>query len=750
MNLKTLIRSLPLKGSNEFIKPRRSSRSSISKPPITPSVKSAKRVSFKAGKGSNSLKEIEEDVSDRYEHKDEEFDRDLESNAFSDSQSIDSRSCGESISDLQAEVEKELVREIVNETFKVNNLSNVTSVGNVIDGGNLGPIPVLISENPILNSNRNNGDSPRTSPNGSPRILRRGETLTDGGSRSNAKFSFNESEKWPSLNENRNVNNMDISREKLDEVRHVNEDSVMQEGDSVKKSVSFVKAVQGIKGSGNNKLRRIPVSIDESGKERVDMDPLIEEGSKSWGMTLVGYFVGLRMSYREIIGHLRRMWRAYHLRPWLVDGKSLFIQKWEAGMCMQKPEPSKVPLMTTSMCEKSYGRASFARVLIEVEAESGLVDEIEVYYNSLGKFMKLRVEYPWKPPVCAHCKVFGYGYNKCNSRPMSDAEKSHGTEVRGQRREADMGYDNGMNDWQTVNYRRGNKSENVHGGFIGQRYNYGEGTSRGGFSGRGRGGFGGRGFGDHRFNRGESSKYVPVKKNGNEAVKDGMVSDQSNKGKNKQDVDMNTNEVNNRNGVNKGSMDSGKKDSRKKNIKKHNTTDNRFAELIDESEIENNLECESMRQRIDLACEKGVHISIEEKNSWDEELRNYFMMKMQESVMVERGLTENQAYPKIYDEVYKDELDRINVLDIRKQCAEVELFFKTGQVFTIYELETWTDEKLEFYKASIGEEAYMKIFKKIKSDSNESMDDEVVKDLSENAQFMAKNVVTNGIDTDLN
>ncbi|GJY90172.1 hypothetical protein Tco_0505368 [Tanacetum coccineum] len=410
-------------------------------------------------------------------------------------------------------------------------------------------------------------------------------------------------------------------------------------------------------------------------------------------------------------------------------------------MCMQKPKPSKVPLWVRIMnipldAWNSKGISRIASNIdnhvIEVEVELGIVDEIEVH-----------------------------GYDKCNSRPVSDAEKSHGTELRGQRREADMGNDNGMND------------------------------CRGGFSGRGRGGFGGKGFGDHRFNRVEGSKYVPVKKNGNEAVKDGMVIDHSNKGKNKQDVDMNTNEVNNRNGVNKGSMDSGKKDSRKKNMKKHNTTDNRFAELIDESEIEKNLEWESMRQRIDLACEKVVHISIEEKNSWDEELINYFMINMQEvikrvnvsdlkvkisnlkkqighsnkmiaietrdrankmvkSVMVERGLTENQAYQKIFDEVYRDELDRIKVLDMRKQCAKPELFFKTGQVFTIYELETWTDEMLEFYKASIGEEAYMKIFKQIRSDSNESIDDEIDEDLSEIAQFMAKNVVTNGIDTDLN
>ncbi|GJZ67059.1 hypothetical protein Tco_0630299 [Tanacetum coccineum] len=37
------------------------------------------------GKGSDSLRKMEEDVSDGNEHKDEDFDGDLESNAYSDS-----------------------------------------------------------------------------------------------------------------------------------------------------------------------------------------------------------------------------------------------------------------------------------------------------------------------------------------------------------------------------------------------------------------------------------------------------------------------------------------------------------------------------------------------------------------------------------------------------------------------------------------------------------------------------------------
>ena len=68
------------------------------------------------------------------------------------------------------------------------------------------------------------------------------------------------------------------------------------------------------------------------------------------------------------MGHLKRMWRPYFFDdailnecgiyflkfkaeegmqyvlengPWLVEGKPLFVQKWEAGMCMIKPEPIK-------------------------------------------------------------------------------------------------------------------------------------------------------------------------------------------------------------------------------------------------------------------------------------------------------------------------------------------------------------------------------------------------------------------------
>ncbi|GJS36227.1 zinc knuckle CX2CX4HX4C containing protein [Tanacetum coccineum] len=526
--------TLPPKGSSEFIKPRRYSRSSISKPPVTSGVKSAKRVSFKAGKGSDSLKNMEEDVRDGYDHKNEDFYGDLELNTFSDSQSIDSRSCVESIAELQANLEKELVSEIVSESVKGVNASNVadSSMGNVSDPG---PIPMPVKDNPLL--------STRTSLVGSPRISKKGEILTDGGNKPNAG------------------------------------DTVMGDNEGVKRPSSFINAIQGARVNGNNKLRRIPVSIDENGKKAVDIDHVIEEAEEGMQYVLEN---GL----------------------WLVDEKPLFIQNWEAGMCMVKPEPSKVPLwvrimnipleawnsegisriasylgnpiimdrITTSMCEKYYRRASFARVLVEIKAETGLVDEIEIFYRSLGRSMKLRVEYPWKPPVCTHCKVFGHGYDRCPNRNLTDAEKTQGAEMRGNRIDNEGGNRNCRNEWQTANNRR-------------------IGTSRGGFNGRGRGGFGGRGSGNQRFSRSENPRYVPVKKNSNDMGSDGRESVQNNKDKDKIKAKVNGSEPSNQNEViseKKGIDGSGK--NKKKINREDLETDNMFSVLTDEVEIEKRVE----------------------------------------------------------------------------------------------------------------------------------------------------------------
>ena len=92
------------------------------------------------------------------------------------------------------------------------------------------------------------------------------------------------------------------------------------------------------------------------------------------------------------------------------------------------------------------------------------------------------------------------------------------------------------------------------------------------------------------------------------------------------------------------------------------------------------------------------------------------------SGLMAQGLTENQAYAKVYEEVYKEARDEINKMIADKQLAEVESFFTIGEVFTIYEWETWTTEMKEFYKSKIGVEAFKRIEEGIMAEFSENVE----------------------------
>ncbi|GJR00893.1 ribonuclease H-like domain-containing protein [Tanacetum coccineum] len=262
------------------------------------------------------------------------------------------------------------------------------------------------------------------------------------------------------------------------------------------------------------------------GREVAVMDPVLEEGTNKWSMTVVGHFVGFQMGYREIIGHLKRMWRLYQLeevivnqrmyyfnfkshegmqcmienRPWMVENKPLFVRKWEPGLCMSKLDTSKLPLwvkiydipleawniegisriasrigvpiimdkITTSIYEKPYGRVSYARVLVEVDAAKGLVDFVEIWYKSLGKSMILNVEYVWRPSLCDHCKTFGHHARICSKSQGNAVKKVNGYGTgMGYASAGNMG--NEQDGWQNVDNKR--DSRNVRNSYHRGSYN---------------------------------------------------------------------------------------------------------------------------------------------------------------------------------------------------------------------------------------------------------------------------------------
>nr|GEU44196.1 zinc knuckle CX2CX4HX4C [Tanacetum cinerariifolium] len=602
--------SMHAKASDEFIKPKKVTRNFIGKPQLSTGMKHSRRVLFKA----------------------------------------DSRSCGESVSkkDVQVSLESEMVSDLCENYPKINSVfkSSGYGLGNVNE---LGPMPVPVEENPIL--------CPRVSPEGNPRILRRGEALVDDGSPSNAAFSFNKIEKWPKVGS--------VSKNGCGAI---NDEEIKDRSDE-KKFGSFISDVQGMSQSGNNKLKCILARVNELGKEVVDMDPVIKEG-------------------KAISRTASRIWN-----PIIIDR------------------------ITTSMCKKAYGRASFDRVLIKVEAAKGVVDSVEVCYKALGRSMEISVEYPWKPPVCSHCKVFSHSYDTYTSRVLSDVEQITRIVIKAQ--DANVSVSNSGGEWQTVNNRRytrfGNENGNI--GFNRQRFNNGEGSSKGGYEGRGR----------------------VVSDSGNKGVK-------NDRGKSKMDVDSNGSNLNNIDGMGSRNTSNGDKNAKKKNNKKNEVVSrNVYSALSEEVDVEREIDYDAMKAIIDKACEKSLNISIKERENWPEEVMGYYKMKIQELVKksavkdlevkianLDRQIAHSSNMVAIQSS-NKAKSMRIKDMILEKLFAEAEVFLKTRQVFTKHELDTWPDEKIEFYKSSIGDDAYKKILQEIKKGNIASMDEEVAEDLRNEA-----------------
>ncbi|GJY05634.1 RNA-directed DNA polymerase, eukaryota, reverse transcriptase zinc-binding domain protein, partial [Tanacetum coccineum] len=201
--------------------------------------------------------------------------------------------------------------------------------------------------------------------------------------------------------------------------------------------------------------------------------------------------------------------------PWMVNNKPMVVQKWCIDMCLDKTEPKKIPVwikminvpmeawsvkgisalassvgkpvimdeVTTKMCMTGVRRFGFARVVVEIDAEKGIKDKIEVMYRSKnvaeGTKKTVDVEYSWIPSICSKCKVFGHTDNNCKFTRKdvidNNTEKSNANEFtvihnRRQGREgfymnkrADMQngiYDKRRNEWRQANVNNKWKQNN--------------------------------------------------------------------------------------------------------------------------------------------------------------------------------------------------------------------------------------------------------------------------------------------------
>ncbi|GKD79835.1 hypothetical protein Tco_1342456, partial [Tanacetum coccineum] len=146
--------------------------------------------------------------------------------------------------------------------------------------------------------------------------------------------------------------------------------------------------------------------------------------------------------------------------PWFIRNNPLILKKWHPDENLLKEDVSTIPVWvklhgvhvtafsdddlsaistkldtplmldsyTSDMCMQSWGRSSYARVMIELRADVKLKDNIVVAMPKITRkghyICNVHAEYEWKPPRCSSCKVFGHIHEECPKNTGAGEKKT--------------------------------------------------------------------------------------------------------------------------------------------------------------------------------------------------------------------------------------------------------------------------------------------------------------------------------------
>ncbi|GJZ32057.1 nucleotide-diphospho-sugar transferase [Tanacetum coccineum] len=208
---------------------------------------------------------------------------------------------------------------------------------------------------------------------------------------------------------------------------------------------------------------------------------------KRFANTAYGFFLGKKVAYPVVANFVRNTWGKYGLvrsmfssstrlfsfqfsfidgldailenGPWFIQNNPLILKKWHPDENLLKEDVSTVPVWvklhgvpvmafskdglsaiatklgaplmldfyTSDMCMQSWGRSSYARVMIELRADVELKDNIVVAMPKITReghyTCNVRVEYEWKPTRCSSCKVFGHIREECPKNTSAGVKK---------------------------------------------------------------------------------------------------------------------------------------------------------------------------------------------------------------------------------------------------------------------------------------------------------------------------------------
>ncbi|GJU19793.1 hypothetical protein Tco_0766858 [Tanacetum coccineum] len=153
---------------------------------------------------------------------------------------------------------------------------------------------------------------------------------------------------------------------------------------------------------------------------------VVETVSIRFANTLYGYFLGKRIAFPVVEYYARNNWGKYGLTRIMMNSKGFFFFKFKTSkglddvfsedvlsiIASQIGKPIMLDSYTTSMCIESWGRSSFARCLIEINAEDALKESltmgVPLIQGTRFTIETITIEYERKPPRCDLCKIFGH------------------------------------------------------------------------------------------------------------------------------------------------------------------------------------------------------------------------------------------------------------------------------------------------------------------------------------------------------
>lgn len=194
---------------------------------------------------------------------------------------------------------------------------------------------------------------------------------------------------------------------------------------------------------------------------------------RNWNCCLVGYFLDGKMPFALLSSTARAVWKnhgQFHIKqvgscfffefqdeatkikvleggPYFFSRRYIVLKDWNRMLIPSPEHPSTIPVwikihklpfecwtaeglgriastigkpLHVDKATEKQMRLDFARVCVEIDAESELPDEVQIKVN--GHSIVVQLEYQWLPAKCAKCKVFGHS---CASKQGTNSSTSN-------------------------------------------------------------------------------------------------------------------------------------------------------------------------------------------------------------------------------------------------------------------------------------------------------------------------------------